>query len=73
MTAYELAEQTYNNSPESLEGYRMTTAEAQDLLSEWRRDEDLEEGQESSLAGITADDFADAFNEIAAEFERLNA
>lgn len=73
MIAYELAEQTYNNSRESLEGYRMTTAEAQDFLTECRRGEDLEEGQESSLAGITAEDFAEAFNEIAAEFERLNA
>lgn len=59
MTAYELACSIYDNDRTPDESYRMTVEEAENLLKEYSYSDDNGE-----LAGITAEDLANEYNEI---------
>lgn len=72
MTAYEIAMNLFNNSDTMSDPeYRMTVQEAADLLREYRScAEDDDEGDEYD--GISAEDVADAYNELVEEHIRIN-
>ena len=59
MTAFELAQNIIDNDRNPDPDYRMDIAEAARLLKEFRYDD-----EDGELAEITAEDLADAYNEL---------
>lgn len=73
MTAYEIAKNLFDNSDTAADPeYRMTVEEARSLLREFRSYAEDDEG-ENAYDRIAAEDVAEEYNNLVAEFLRLNA